>query len=659
MSNTLYHTIVLTTEHASTGKMGGIGSYNAETGQLSSGTLFLLVDDSIEQSPAESVVLCKQYVAKYLPEYNETYQDFTRRNYVILEVIRHLINKYPSVSQVALHEYAGLGARVAEAAKTGSFPANVRVRIHCHGGHVQLERATGQWLGTYLDVLNDERSSIENSDEVWFAGHYLYELYRASGIRMQDNRLKFLGLPYQLSSVSGKTKTEFTDVTNLAFIGRMNKLKGYDIFCDIVEEILHEGSPYKSQIKTITAIGNDDNSMSDMREHIKKVSQSAGVTYFQTLKTRNETLEYVRNHARDTIFILPYYSDNYSVAMLEIIDAGAPLLVLNTGGNAELMHDKLWTDKRIAKDANELKNLTQQYLALPNDARCAESARLRDAFIHEQDICNKKYAALFSPLVWSRPVEYPDYTPRIEHVYIDTPDGVERPGWHKLNGETGLHDGDLSEHATHVFLSHSDIQYETTELDAALLGAIRSAGAETILAVGSRSGNHINLVRNTSLGQFILNPEPNTPFNICLPIDIYEDILLRYRVRQCTNRSGSEFIFAAITYSLYAQGVRILPLPLLLGKSSSPLESSLVYDDMIFADFAHFQRQPSWEVYRYVAILRHNTTRDSSDPYKIIKDYEQLLTSTDKAGRLARKIIRYQLRLVSVAKKVRTSFFHR
>lgn len=654
------HTLVVTTEHAATGKMGGIGSYNAETQMLAPGVLFLLVDDSVVETPDSSIIPCGVYVAKNFPSDVSAYADTQHRGYIILKTVLDILQSHPTITQVATHEYAGIGARIAEAARTGCFPDNVKVRVHCHGGHVQLERATDTWLGPYLDTLNAERSSIENADDVWFPGTYLHELYRAAGMRMQPNRVRFLGLPYRLTEGVKTSREPFTTITNIAFIGRMNKLKGYGIFAEVVEDILHEASPFRDQIKTITAIGNDDGSMSSVREKTQELIQSTGGEYIQTLKTRDDTLAYIREHVTDTLFLLPYFSDNYSVAMLEIIDAGAPLLVLNTGGNTELIHDTLWTQGRIADDTEHLKEKARYYMGLSASVRQEECEKLRGTFAEEQTVCNDEYRKLFTSTRWSRRSNSGAKTQiKLAYVYVGKDEQHLPKTWYFLNEHTGDQDKVFDDRPTHVFLSRTEITYDSSDLSKTLEVALHTGGAGGVYTLGFSNGGEVGLLRNGSLGQFIEYPQGLMLTNVCVPIELYESIAQRFSKRRSLNRTGREFFFAAISYALYAQNVRIIPVPKLVGRASSAILPIMQYDNMIFADFAHLQENPQWESFRYTAILKYHQAENQTEAARLFNDYRHILLAHSKAGRLARKLIRFQLRLVVAAKKVASVAFRR
>lgn len=653
-------TLVVTTEHAATGKMGGIGSYNAETQMLARGVMFLLVDDTIGESPDPTIIPCGQYVTKNFPDDASAYEDPQYKGYIILKTALDILEKYPTITQVAIHEYSGIGARIAEAARTGCFPDNIKVRIHCHGGHVQLERATDTWLGPYLDTLNAERSSIENADEVWFPGRYLMELYRAAGMRMEPSRVRFLGLPYRLTEKGRINREPFTDITNIAFIGRMNKLKGYGIFAEVVADILSKNSPFHDQIKTITALGNDDGSMLSVREMTQDLVRSKGCEYVQALKTREETLAYIREHVTDTLFILPYFSDNYSVAMLEVIDAGAPLLVLNTGGNAELIHNTLWTRERIADDIEQLKEKARHYIGLPNSARQEECKKLRDVFVEEQATCNEEYHKLFTSTHWSRRLNRgPRIQTKIAYVYVGKKKRYAPKDWYFLDEHMGDQDREFDGRPTHVFLSRSEIAYDSDELCRTLEDALNIGGAGEVYSLGFSNGQEIGLLRNGSLGQFIEYPQGLMLTNVCIPIEQYESLVLHFSKRRSLNRTGSEFFFAAVSYVLYAQNVRIIPIPKLVGRADSAILSALQYDNMIFADFAHLQENPQWEAFRYTAILKYHQAESQTEAAQLFSSYNHILSAQGRTGRITRKLIRFQLRLVVVAKKVVSSVFHR
>ena len=604
-----YKTLLITTEHAATGKMGGIGSYNNEIDKLADNILFLLVDDELQESPAENIILLHQYLAEQMPELIVKYPKPEQRRYLIYLVTEHILKRNKTIDFIDTHEYAAEAAIVMQAVKLGLLE-NVATRVHCHGGLLQLERATGQWSNIYATrALALERSCIENADEVWFSSRYLYQLYVNSGIKIEKEKLHILGLPYSLAS--NFEKIDYKTINKIVFVGRMNILKGFGVFMHVINSLMEEKG--FSNIKEVVAIGKDDGSLSMQNNIFKSGLVSNGINYQQQLFTRSDLLQYLKKHAADSLFILPYYSDNYSVAMLEIIEAGAPLLVLDTGGNKELVESDSW-QHCVADSESSLIEMTHDYLMMKPGLRAKRCIGLRDDFAMVQKKRNNQNKARFYEEYSINKLRKNNY-----NFTIVEPGGfrkVDKKFTHTLVVGSSIEKGEINADIINSILRNACIDYDNN-----------------LISFSFTDDERIVCPEPSDLSDIIINNPSHVL--ILLKSDLWNEFLNEIKDKKIEPTNDKVYIYCLLSYAL-SQGVRLITCPEPIAEVDN--YSNIFVSEAGYMDVAACRAGSNWDIFRYASILRNivstenQTTITDDDINKLINYLRIYSPKTSKKG---------------------------
>lgn len=644
--------LVVTIEHSQTGKMGGIGSYNDEIGKLSDNIAFLLVDDEISESPAANIILCHKYLEKNAPELMAVYQNYKTRGYAIVSVVKMLLKEFPNIKNIDTHEYSGVGARVAEAACSGLLGPNIRVRTHCHGGHIQLERATGTWRGIDgIEINALERSSIENADEVWFSSNYLKDLYIASGMQIDAGKTHVLGLPYELRELSSFEQPEYTPVKHLVFVGRMNRLKGYEVFTEVVNYLVGLDG-FAEQLESVRVIGKDDGSMPEQTAQLEALADKHNFKFICELMTRNQVLEFELAHAHDSLYILPYMSDNYSVAMLELVEANAPLIALDTGGNKELIDDFSWRD-RLGDDTAHLCTIAESYVKMAPQDRRRECRKLYELFVEAQTERNEKNAHRFHSFASekhikeSKPIEVimlGESSPASSYLSLE----LSSLKFSRGNKQLSLQEVKKLLKSRHVFLVETDRKVDNLEETVESVSQAAAMKEDACWSVSTVADNiafaHMPLYLD--LGVVCAYPGEAFLRNLCLPAEDFLSYLERYT--QFATHKPLTYFLAGLTFCLAAGQKRIIPMPLMMHGAYTEVRG-LAIDEAIFPDMAKLSPSYDWVQYRYMALIRENIMKGADGEHyagpQYVSAYADFIKAVAQRNNVPAKLLKTILKI--------------
>lgn len=585
--------LVITPEHAATGKMGGIGSYCADVDAISKNTLFLLVDDDVSHSPASNIIIFKQLFMELHPELLDDYRDNVNREYFVWIVVQWLVEYFPNLQNIDIYEYSGIGARVAEAARSGLLPESIGVRVYCHGGHIQLERATGEWGGTSsVRVNNFERSCIQNSNEIWFASDYLKKLYINSGIEIDEGRVYKLGYPYHLTSRENDS-SDWSEVTSLVFIGRLNRLKGFEVFVSVVENILKSDSQ-KGKIKKVYVIGKDSGEMPDKRERLASLCQDYNIEYTQQQMSRQEVQTFEEENAHSAVFILPYFSDNYSIAVLELIERGAPVFCLRTGGTPELISVEEWQN-RLASDEARLSKIVADAIDCSPAKRRQDSKRIREAFIEQQNDINKANEDRIGKRAQAHFVSS-------KCQILDIKIGRDIAS----SGDILPLDDSLTKLETprgYAFL-HIDGCSGLTDDNRGILENAARIEHGSIYSCGYRTAEKVVIPEYSDLASLYLEVDSFISPTLLIPIDLLNDFQAAYQgEKDGTIDRTPEYFMLCLQFFLIYNGYSIIPIPMPLVTIKTH-RHILAPNEAVFASLAAYTTKKNWQLYRYGALLR-------------------------------------------------------
>lgn len=655
MTENFPHTLIITIEHSDTGKMGGIGSYNSETDKLADGNLFLLIDDDIDKSPKENIILCHKFIDDKMPQLKKTYNSGVfGRSYAIFLVAKEIINSNPSIQKVSTHEYSGLGMVTAQAFRMGLMNDGLTIRTHCHGGHVQLYRATDSWQDVDLEVLDAERLTIENSDNIYFASKYLHDLYRASGMRLDSDRVKFLKFPYDIKNID--ESIEYSQIKNVVFIGRTNLLKGFDIFTKVVQNLINDKST--SALKRVLVFGKDDGSMAFERDAMKGLLRENGITYEQSLKSREDLLSEVESLAPNSLFILPYYSDNFSVAMLEIVEAGGPLLVLDTGGNKELIDSPYWR-KWVASSDTDLNKKVKDFVLMDPVERKKECMAVRHDFAKELIRVNKDNLELYSRDDDASPrtiisLINTDYASKnVVLISVDDNKEAKNDGiW--IDSLTGKIAGGEVEDDSVYILHPSTWLVDAKNLfdDALVLNSVKSISEGSIISFPYEDKDGIVKIPNSySVGQAVFRWSDNHTYIVAINGKKLKRFLEKYSnppAGVATDERKINSFFTSLLYDVLGSGGKMNMMPVVA--ATEAVEMTVLNREKNIFDSMHYLDEPDWNGYCHAALVRNRVIRVGTPNISVVdEETDSTLRSDSRSAAYLRKIVHYQVRFLTAA----------
>lgn len=362
--------LLLTSEYADLPHSGGIGTFVAEQRAAYGvdNTLCMIVrkEDNLDS------VLLSQFSC-ITPQMLLDSADLALPiEEIALKATTHLMFYFPSLAKVEYADYEGLGCRLVQAKCACLLPTSTQMIVHCHGATHYLENANQTWFGSsHFKVAEREKVSIENADRIVFPTAFLRDLYRETGLDMDDEKILYLRYPYDFKPA----KIEQTEpVDTIVFYGKRSTMKGYSLFLSAL--VLGVGQLLEIGINRLVFIGlqttnapEDTSSLDVLNSHFQleeftSLDRSAAITKLQT-------------YANKSYCVMPYLCDNHPYAFLDVAFAGILPLMLNAGGVAEIFPEQFRRD--LLADPTETSLLTKM-LTL---ARMSVSRRhrLRENFL--------------------------------------------------------------------------------------------------------------------------------------------------------------------------------------------------------------------------------------------------------------------------------------
>jgi hypothetical protein len=109
-------------------------------------------------------------------------------------------------------------------------------------------------------------------------------------------------------------------------------MKGFDLFCDAVSQLIELG---EKRIRRIVVLGPKDFFAQDENTALARISSHLAVEEYDL--QRDKALNFLRQNASRAIVVLPYRADNHPNCLLETVFCGCRLLAANAGGIPELI----------------------------------------------------------------------------------------------------------------------------------------------------------------------------------------------------------------------------------------------------------------------------------------------------------------------------------
>jgi glycosyltransferase involved in cell wall biosynthesis len=236
---------------------------------------------------------------------------------------------------VHFHEWLGYGLDTVQAKRRGHGFEDTLLCTTLHGPthwvDVGNEVATSDPDRQALSRA--EQGSVEASDVVFSPSHFLVEHLLARGWKVPAARFvrqNILGR----ECVAGVTGAEPRRITELVFFGRLEKLKGLDIFCDALDR----WDAGKGDVR-LTFLGRRNTiAGEDAASYIERRAERWHLPWrIISDMTRERALGFLDVPGRCAV--MPSRLENSPYSVLECIGRGIPFLASRVGGTPELICD--------------------------------------------------------------------------------------------------------------------------------------------------------------------------------------------------------------------------------------------------------------------------------------------------------------------------------
>lgn len=317
--------IYLTTEDADLERAGGIGTYIKtlrSTLKIPPAVLYL---GSSKGRLRDGMSLHWQDV---FPEMS--HQKLVQGPHLV-ELIRGLSAFMPHLSTVQVQDAGALGFRLIQAKNSGGLPEDLSIELFMHGGTDHVKFGVQNQLESSYS-FDDLRNSTQ---ELYAAGHadavvapskfLADELESEFGYTLRNMRVS--KLPYTESWPP--PSSTFSRITEIAFVGKFSRLKGWNDFVEALEVDFLEGA--LGGVRKISAYGAGMPSDAE----VKRLEKFAKFDF--KFLGHDEFLNMILESRDDTLFVLPQRGENYPLTTLEMILFGARFIGYDAGGASEVV----------------------------------------------------------------------------------------------------------------------------------------------------------------------------------------------------------------------------------------------------------------------------------------------------------------------------------
>ncbi|MEI9425509.1 glycosyltransferase [Mesorhizobium sp. Cs1299R1N1] len=322
--------LLVTTEYPGINRAGGIGTFVASQFTLDSQSAVLIVDENADASQ-QRLLFSKALFSI------EDLKDLPSED-IALKCVEQVLFFVPTLQSVEFQDYTGVGCRLAQAKSSGLLPDSLRTIVHCHGNLYYIENASERWFNIDQDTIAErEKISIELADKIIFPTTYLRNLYIENGIAVDSFRVEII--PYWYDTPTG-ADINYSDVDTLVFIGKQNRMKGFDLFCNALSANICE-KLQEAGISKIVIIGpkvpNEEPCDTDSIRRSFIVEEHNQFDHARLL-------EFIEANRESSLFIQPYRADNFPLAVYDVVANGGTLLAAKAGGIPEIFQSDGWAD---------------------------------------------------------------------------------------------------------------------------------------------------------------------------------------------------------------------------------------------------------------------------------------------------------------------------
>lgn len=212
-----------------------------------------------------------------------------------------------------------------------------------HGCSEWHRQGQNYWPSSYEEMLLDyaERYVAQHSDFVVAPTHYALNWARANSWKLpEQERTRALGYPFFPRDFSALDSDDpSTHFRRIAFFGRMETRKGFDLFIKALLKLAEADIPALRAIDEVLFIGGRSQHIYGTPEtaaQILKDNLSASVLIKDQWNTE-DALDYLAAHADDTLVVIPSRAETMGFTVIEAsLVPGLNVIASNVGGIPEI-----------------------------------------------------------------------------------------------------------------------------------------------------------------------------------------------------------------------------------------------------------------------------------------------------------------------------------
>ena len=320
--------LLITTEDADVHNTGGIGTYikNVRALNPTTGTLLCHLDAVQSSMPARTV--CPQTLVGTMK--TESFFD----GLGLVDSVHSLLCLLPKISAVEFQDYRSIGFRLVQAKMTGQLPKWLHLSVFLHGSvdyvkfGVRDDSAVNYGIHELKYAVKDAYI-FENVDECVAPSRYLAETLLTKEFGYCLKNLRYVRLPFDLGLIPTTAAPKYQPVKRLVYIGKYNRLKGWQDFVEAVELLAQEDA--LDAVTEIVSLAPTAPSRED-RARINNVKP-----YRSLHLSHQEMIAFLSEHREDSLIVFPSRGENYPFVVLEQLLAGTLFVAYDAGGAPEVV----------------------------------------------------------------------------------------------------------------------------------------------------------------------------------------------------------------------------------------------------------------------------------------------------------------------------------
>ncbi|KWT70390.1 glycosyltransferase [Comamonas testosteroni] len=256
-----------------------------------------------------------------------------QRSHAVLE---YLVANSSSFDTIVFHDYMGLAYYSLLAQKNGMALCDKRIVISAHGNHTLSYHFGQKKIKTWNEKVTFfmERESLKMANEVTTPSEY-YKGWFLSNFGVDNARV----IPNIILHEEGgfsKTSIKFgfkkKDVPLVIFYGRMERLKGIDVFLDALKN---------SEEKFNVLFAGNSSKIDDVdsKKYIEEKLKDCAVDFRFEFNCKSEDIYHFANE-NNGLFVFPTLGETSSCVVVESILHGAKFLASDIPGIKELIKEE-------------------------------------------------------------------------------------------------------------------------------------------------------------------------------------------------------------------------------------------------------------------------------------------------------------------------------